>query len=241
MVQRKTALVTGGSRGIGAAICRALARDGFAVAVNYTSSKEKAEKIASEINGFAVQADVGDEQQVATMFESLKEKFGTLDVLVNNAGVVFLDGVDDVQQQPFMETQRVNLWGTMNCIRQARGLMKQGAIVNISSICAVRRTPDALAYAASKAGVNALTVSLAGELAPKIRINAVSPSATETDMAMKNYGGKKELKEWAERNFPLQRLGQPEDIAETVAFLCSDKACHITGQIWTIDGGLSVK
>ena len=188
------ALITGGSRGIGAAICEQLAADGYTVIVNYTHSKAKAEALAKRLKGKAIQADVANDAQVAAMFKTIQKEFGRLDALVTSAGVAVLDDLATLNRTDFMKNIEINVWGTANCVHHASKLMKQGSIVCISSTCARHATPDALAYAASKAGVEAFMVSSTSTLAPKIRINVVAPGVLVSDyltMVIANAGNAK--------------------------------------------------
>lgn len=235
----KIALVTGGSRGIGAAICRSLARDGYKVIVHYGQSKSQAEALAKEIGGVALQADMAKDSDITAMFAEIKRQFGQVDVLVNNAGIADCDSLQEASAASFDRTMQINLWAPILCTQQAVPLMKGGNIVFISSVCATNPTPDAITYAASKAGIEAVMRSIAGELGPDVRVNAVAPSATDTDMMRKNYTAEDIAS--IQKKRPLRRVGSPEDIAEMVAFLVSEKARNITGQTFTVDGGKAVQ
>lgn len=242
---KKTALVTGASRGIGRAIALRLAREGYAVAVNYRGSAEKAEELVAQIQGeggeaWALQADVADYEQAGTLVTKAVEALGRLDVLVNNAGVTRDRLLAMMSEQDFSEVIRVNLNGCFNATRHAaRVMMKQrgGVIVNISSVIGLHGNAGQANYAASKAGIHGLTMSAAKELGSRgIRVNAVAPGYIQTDMTGvltdEQRGG-------IANRIALARLGEPEDVAGLVAFLCSDAASYITGQIIAVDGGMS--
>lgn len=237
-MQKKIALVTGGSRGIGAAIVTALARDNYKVIVHYNKSKNKAEALAKKVNGIAIKSDFSKDIEINALFKKIKKDFGKLDVLVNNAGIAELDSLDALSSKSFFKTMQVNTWASLLCTQLGKKLMKKGNIVFISSICAQNPTPDALAYAISKAGINSFASSITKELAPEIRVNIIAPGATDTDIYKKNYSKKDKI--WVIDTYPMARPCEPIDIAEMVSFLISDKAKNITGQIFTVDGGFSV-
>lgn len=245
MSKNKTALVTGGARGIGAAICRELANMGYNLAINYNSSCELAQSLKTELSQITdvsvYQADVSDSAQVAEMFKSIEQDLGGVDVLVNNAGIaeqaLFTDITDDMWQRMI----GTNLTGTFNCCRSALPYMinqKNGVIVNITSMWGQVGASMEVHYSAAKAGVIGLTKALAKEVGLSgVRVNAVSPGVVLTDMmAQFSEEDKAVLKE----ETPLNRLGTPEDIAHTVAFLCSDKAEFITGQVIPVNGGFVI-
>ena len=236
-LEGKTALVTGGSRGIGAAIVRELAGAGASVIVGYRSGGEEAESIASEIGGRAVQADVSDPEQA----KRLVEEAGDLDVLVNNAGVT-RDGVlarmTDDDWRAVLETNLSAAFYT--CRAVARGMMKRraGAIVNLSSIVGLHGNWGQANYAASKAGIVAFTKSLAQELGSRgVRANVVAPGYIETRLT-------DVIPEEAKTQMlgltPLGRFGDPQDVARAVRFLCSDDASFITGEVLVVGGGLGM-
>ena len=242
MSMNKTALVTGGAKGIGAAICRELAKMGYNVAINYNSSCEAAQSLKAELSELAkvntYQADVSDSAQVAEMLKSIEQELGGVDVLVNNAGIaeqaLFTDITDDMWQKMI----GTNLTGTFNCCRGVLPYMinrKQGVIVNVTSMWGQVGASMEVHYSAAKAGVEGLTKALAKEVGLSgVRVNAVSPGVVLTDM-MAQFSD--EDKAVLRDETPLNRLGAPEDVAHTVAFLCSDKAEFITGQIIPVNGG----
>ncbi len=241
----KTALVTGSSRGIGRAIALRLGRDGYAVAVNYRGSAEKAEELAAQIqaeggSAVALQADVADYEQAGALVAQAVERLGRLDVLVNNAGVTRDRLLAMMSAEDFSEVVRVNLNGCFNATRHAARVMmrqKSGVIVNISSVIGIHGNAGQANYAASKAGIHGLTLSAAKELGSRgIRVNAVAPGYIQTDMT--GALNDEQRQKIAER-IVLGRLGEAGDVAALVGFLCSDAASYITGQIIAVDGGMS--
>jgi 3-oxoacyl-[acyl-carrier protein] reductase len=233
----KTALVTGGSRGIGRAIALELGRAGAAVVVGYRSGAEEAETVAKEIGGRAVQADVSDPVDAAR----LVEEAGDLDILVNNAGVT-RDGVlarmTDDDWRTVIDTNLASVFYT--CRAVTRGMMKRraGAIVNLSSIVGIHGNWGQTNYGASKAGIIGFTKSLARELGSRgVRANVVAPGYVKTQLTDVLPD---EAKDAMLGNTPLGRLGEPSDIAGAVRFLCSDEASFITGEVLLVDGGLGM-
>jgi 3-oxoacyl-[acyl-carrier protein] reductase len=236
-LQGKTALVTGGSRGIGRAIALELARAGAEVVLAYRSGAEEAEAVAKESGGRAVRADVSDPEQA----RRLVEEAGELDVLVNNAGLTrdgLLARMPDADWRDVLETNLSSVFYT--CRAAVRGMMKKraGAIVNVSSIVGIHGNWGQTNYGASKAGIIGFTKSLARELGSRnVRANVVAPGYVHTRLT-------DVLPEEAQQamlgNTPLGRLGNPEDVAGAVRFLCSDEAAVITGEVLLVDGGLGM-
>ncbi|HDG9659846.1 TPA: 3-oxoacyl-[acyl-carrier-protein] reductase [Staphylococcus aureus] len=240
----KSALVTGASRGIGRSIALQLAEEGYNVAVNYAGSKEKAEAVVEEIkakgvDSFAIQANVADADEVKAMIKEVVSQFGSLDVLVNNAGITRDNLLMRMKEQEWDDVIDTNLKGVFNCIQKATLQMlrqRSGAIINLSSVVGAVGNPGQANYVATKAGVIGLTKSAARELASRgITVNAVAPGFIVSDMtdALSD-----ELKEQMLTQIPLARFGQDTDIANTVAFLASDKAKYITGQTIHVNGGM---
>jgi 3-oxoacyl-[acyl-carrier protein] reductase len=233
----KTALITGGSRGIGRAIALELARAGAGVVVGYRSGAEEAEAVAKEAGGRAVEADVSDPEQA----KRLVEEAGELDILVNNAGLTrdgLLARMPDDDWRDVIETNLSSVFYT--CRAVTRGMMKKraGSIVNVSSIVGVHGNWGQTNYGASKAGIIGFTKSLARELGSRgVRANVVAPGYVNTRLT-------DVLPEEAQQamlaNTPLGRLGEPEDVAGAVRFLCSDEAAFITGEVLLVDGGLGM-
>ncbi|HCY1946111.1 TPA: 3-oxoacyl-[acyl-carrier-protein] reductase [Staphylococcus aureus] len=240
----KSALVTGASRGIGRSIALQLAEEGYNVAVNYAGSKEKAEAVVEEIkakgvDSFAIQANVADADEVKAMIKEVVSQFGSLDVLVNNAGITRDNLLMRMKEQEWDDVIDTNLKGVFNCVQKATPQMlrqRSGAIINLSSVVGAVGNPGQANYVATKAGVIGLTKSAARELASRgITVNAVAPGFIVSDMtdALSD-----ELKEQMLTQIPLARFGQDTDIANTVAFLASDKAKYITGQTIHVNGGM---
>ncbi|HAR3904488.1 TPA: 3-oxoacyl-[acyl-carrier-protein] reductase [Staphylococcus aureus] len=240
----KSALVTGASRGIGRSIALQLAEEGYNVAVNYAGSKEKAEAVVEEIkakgvDSFAIQANVADADEVKAMIKEVVSQFGSLDVLVNNAGITRDNLLMRMKEQEWDDVIDTNLKGVFNCIQKATPQMlrqRSGAIINLSSVVGAVGNPGQANYVATKAGVIGLTKSAARELASRgITVNAVAPGFIVSDMtdALSD-----ELKEQMLTQIPLACFGQDTDIANTVAFLASDKAKYITGQTIHVNGGM---
>jgi 3-oxoacyl-[acyl-carrier protein] reductase len=233
----KTALVTGGSRGIGRAIAEELARAGASVVVGYRSGAEEAEEVASAIDGRAVQADVSDPEQA----KRLVEEAGDLDVLVNNAGLTRDGLLARMPDEDWREVIDTNLGGVFHtCRAAARGMMRKrsGSIVNISSIVGVHGNPGQTNYSAAKAGIIGFTKALARELGSRnVRANVIAPGYISTRLTDVLPD---ELKQAMLDNTPLGRLGDPGDVAGAVRFLASDEAAFITGDVLLVDGGLGM-
>lgn len=240
----KSALVTGASRGIGRSIALQLAEEGYNVAVNYAGNKDKAEAVVAEIKdkgveAFAIQADVANPDEVKDMIQEVVKQFGSLDALVNNAGITRDNLLMRMKEQEWDDVINTNLKGVFNCIQKAtRQMMKQrsGAIINLSSVVGAVGNPGQANYVATKAGVIGLTKTAARELASRnITVNAVAPGFIVSDMtdALND-----DLKDQMKSQIPLGRFGEDTDIANTVAFLASDKAKYITGQTIHVNGGM---
>jgi 3-oxoacyl-[acyl-carrier protein] reductase len=240
----KVAIVTGASRGIGAAIARRLAREGVVVIVGYSRNSEAALQVVAEIEraggeAEAIQADVADLDQVKRLFRETIQGFGRLDILVNNAGVAEFRPLEAVDAAHYAHQFDVNVRGLLFATQEAalRFGLEGGCIVNITSGAAKAAPPGTSVYSATKAAVDAMTMSHAAELGPRqIRVNAVAPGITETDMLQTNIPPA--AQQAMIQTTALRRLGTPEDIADVVAFLTSHEARWITGQIVGVSGGL---
>ena len=243
---RRAALVTGGGRGIGRAICLALAAQGYDVAVNYAASSAAAEKTAEDCRSYGVQAvtlqaDVTDPAACQTLVDTAAKTFGRLDVLVNNAGVTADKLILRMQEEDFDKVINANLKGSFFCCKAACKLMmrqRYGRIVNISSVVGLHGNAGQANYAASKAGLIGMTKSLAKEFAARnVTVNAVAPGFIGTDMtdAMPEAA-----KQAAMTGIPAGRIGAAEEVANAVAFLAGEGASYITGQVLCVDGGMGM-
>jgi 3-oxoacyl-[acyl-carrier protein] reductase len=236
-LEGKTALVTGASKGIGRAVAQSLAEAGANVVLGYRSGADEAEALATELGGRAVQADVSDADEA----KRLVEEAGDIDILVNNAGVTrdgLIARMPDDDWRTVLETNLSSVFYT--CRAVARPMMKRraGAIVNVSSIVGVHGNPGQTNYSASKAGIIGFTKALARELGPRgVRANVVAPGYVTTQLTNVLP---EELQQAMLANTPLGRLGDPEDVAGAVRFLCSDEAAFITGDVLLVDGGLGM-
>jgi 3-oxoacyl-[acyl-carrier protein] reductase len=240
----KTAVVTGGSRGIGRAIALMLAQNGANVVVNYTSNNTSAEEVVRKIEemgvkGKAVKADVSKSEEVENLVNEVLNTFGSIDILINNAGITRDNLIIRMTEQEFDDVISTNLKGAFICTKSVSRVMikqKSGKIINVSSVVGIIGNAGQSNYAAAKAGLIGFTKSMAKELAKRgINVNAVAPGFIETDMTSKLSD---KVKEEFAKNIPLSRAGKPEDIAKAVLFLSSEYSDYITGQVINIDGGM---
>lgn len=245
-LQGKTAIVTGGSRGIGRAICIALAQEGANVVTCYAHGAEGAEetvKMCQEygVKAEAVKADVADNEDVSAMITKVKSEYGSVDILVNNAGITKDNLILKMNEDDFNQVIDTNLKGAFLCIQNVAKIMlkqKSGKIINITSVVGVSGNVGQANYAASKAGLIGLTKSVAKELGSRgITVNAVAPGFIETDMTAKLPA---EVVDEMKKSIPMKSMGQVEDVANLVAFLASDNARYITGQVVCVDGGMAM-
>jgi 3-oxoacyl-[acyl-carrier protein] reductase len=239
----KVAIVTGASRGIGAAIAKRLAKDGFAVTINFAGNQKLADELVAEIERdggrvIAVQADVSKSDDVARLFDATEKAFGGVDVLVNNAGILALKPIADADDDHFDRQIAINLKGTFNGMREAgKRLRNGGRVVNFSTSVVGLKLESYGVYAATKAAVETLTSIFAKELRGRsITVNAIAPGPTATDLFFE--GKSQELVERLAKMSPLERLGSPDDIADAVSFIASPEAGWINGQTLRANGGI---
>jgi 3-oxoacyl-[acyl-carrier protein] reductase len=239
----RIAIVTGASRGIGAAVARRLARDGFSVVVNYSGSAPAAESVVREIEeaggrAISAQADVAKAADVRRLFDTVNEVYGGVDVLINNAGVMALAPVAELKEEDFDRLFAINVKGSYNTMREAATRLRDGGrIVNFSSSVVALLQPGYAAYAATKAAIEATTMVLARELRGRhITVNAIAPGPTGTDLFLD--GKSPEQVDHLAKLSPLERLGTPDDIAAAVAFLVGDDGGWINGQVLRANGGV---
>jgi 3-oxoacyl-[acyl-carrier protein] reductase len=244
MLSGKTALVTGGSRGIGRAIAIDLAKNGADVAVNYSGNEEKANEVVKEIESlgrkaFAIRANVANADEVNSMVNEVIERFGRLDILVNNAGITKDNLLMRMKESEWDDVININLKGVFNCTKAVtRQMMKQrsGRIINIASIVGIAGNAGQANYVAAKAGIIGLTKTTAKELAGRnITVNAVAPGFISTDMTDQLP---EQIRNEMLKQIPLGRFGEPNDIANMVTFIASDKSSYMTGQTLCLDGGM---
>lgn len=247
-LQGKVAVVTGASKGIGAAIAVALGAEGANVVVNYANDKAGADIVASKIKAsggkaISVKADVSKAEEVSALFDETEKSFGKIDILVNNAGVYEFRPLEAIDEQHFRRQFETNVLGLLLATQQAIPLMNGdgGSIINVSSIAAFNPPAAGSVYSATKASVDAITRSLAQELGPrKIRVNSLSPGVTETEGLRASDGGGEAFKQLALARTPLGRVGTVEDIASVALFLASDGSGWITGETLVAGGGLRI-
>jgi 3-oxoacyl-[acyl-carrier protein] reductase len=243
----KVAIVTGASKGIGAAIAKGLGAVGASVVVNYASSREVADRVVAEIAGkggkaIAVEADVSKAADVQRLFDETKKAFGSLDVLVNNAGVYRFAPIEEVTEDEFHREFNINVLGVLLASREAMKYFGPdgGSVINISSIASTSPTPTAVVYSATKGAVDAITRVLANELGPKkIRVNAIKPGGVETEGVHSMGVVGSEFEKQMVARTPLGRLGQPDDIASVAVFLASAASGWMTGERIAVGGGFS--
>ena len=244
----KTAVITGGSGGIGSALCVSFAREGCNIVIQYNSGKEKAENLAKiiedtyKVRCIAIKADVADETQVKSMFDEIADKFDTVDILVNNAGIAQQKLFTDITSEEWHRMLGVNLDGVFYCTKEVlrRFMIPQhsGSVLNISSMWGQVGASCEVHYSASKAGVIGLTKALAKEVGLSgVRVNCIAPGVVMTDM-MKDFD--EETLAQLKEESPLNMLGTPKDIADAAVYLCGDKARFVTGQILGINGGFVI-
>lgn len=241
----KIALITGASKGIGAGIARAYAKEGATVIVNYASSREGADKVVAAITAsggkaVAIQARVDLKADVQRLFAEIKETFGRLDILVNNAGIYSFAGIEDITEESFHSMFNINVLGSILTIQQAVKLFGDdgGVIINTGSIVSTLDMPSALVYTQTKYAVDAMTRILAKELGPKkIRVNSINPGLIETEGTYSSGVMQGEAEKWHVAETPLGRVGKPEDIANVSVFLASDDSYWIHGETIAVGGG----
>ena len=239
----KNVLVTGGSRGIGKAIAVRLGREGYRVGIIYRKSEKSAREVAGEIaksGGVAViyRADVSQFEEVKNVVENFCKKFGEIHALVLNAGIYIRRNIYEMSADDWDKTIKVNLYGSFYPVLTSLKCMKSGSIIFISSQLAFKGSKSSVAYSASKAGILGLMRSLAIQLAPDIRVNAIAPGTVDTDI-IKDYTP--EQRRRREEEIPLGRIGKPEEIAAVVSFLLSNDASYITGATIDVNGGLYIR
>lgn len=242
----KVALITGGTRGIGRAIALKLSEEGYNIAISYINNNKKAQEVVDEIEknnvkALAIKADVSKEEEVNNMMKVINKELGNIDVLVNNAGITKDNLLIRMKTEDWDQVIDTNLRGVFLCTKAvARGMMKKryGKIVNIASIVGISGNTGQGNYSASKAGVIGFTRSIAKELGSRgINVNVVAPGFIETDMTQVLEDN---IKDEMLKSIPLNRAGKPEDVANLVVFLCSEKADYITGQVIHVDGGMLI-
>jgi 3-oxoacyl-[acyl-carrier protein] reductase len=245
-LEGKIAVVTGASKGIGAAIAEQMAAEGASVVVNYASSKAGADAVVKRITqkegkAVAVQADLSKPEEIQLLFAEAKRVFGKLDILVNNAGIYEYLSLVSITAEHFHKQFNLNVLGVLLAMQEAVKYFGPdgGSIVNISSVVATKAPPNASVYSGTKAAVNAITSSLAKELGPrKIRVNAINPGLIETEGLHTSGMAESDFRKQIETQTPLGRIGQPQDIAPAAVYLASQESAWITGETLYISGGL---
>ena len=244
---KKIAIITGSASGIGAATAMELSRRGFSVLINYSKSKEQAEKVAAKCeDAIVVQADVSDDAQCRKLAQAAMDKWGRIDALVNNAGTtkfVKHADLDGLSADDFLRIYRLNVVAPFQMVRACAPALKaaKGAVVNVSSVASLLGTGSSIAYAASKSALNSLTYSLARVLGPEVRVNAVCPGFVDTPWqsnALGAAGASKAAERYSEM-VPLKDYARPEDLAETIAWLI-EGARQVTGETIFVDGGMHI-
>jgi len=242
----QVAVVTGASKGIGAAIAKALAAEGASVVVNYSSSKEGADKVVQEIaakggKAIAVQGDVSKQADITRLFAETKKAYGKLNILVNNAGIYEFAPLEGTTEELFHRTYNLNVLGLLLATKEAVKLIgpEGGSIINIGSGVSTILPPNSSIYTGTKAAVDAITGILAKELGPKkIRVNSINPGMIETEGVHAAGFAESDFRKWIESQSPLGRIGQPDDIAPTAVYLASADSKYLTGEVVRVTGGI---
>ena len=247
-MNKKIAIITGSASGIGAATAMELSKRGWAVVINYSKSREQAEKVAAQCkDAIVVQADVGEDADCRKLAKAALDKWGRIDALVNNAGTtkfVKLADLEGLSAEDFQRIFRLNVVGPFQMVRACAAALKanKGAVVNVSSVAALMGTGSSIAYAASKAALNSMTFSLARVLGPEVRVNAVCPGFVDTPWQSNALGaaGASKAAEHYANMVPLKDYARPEDLAETIAWLI-EGARQVTGETIFVDGGMHIQ
>jgi NAD(P)-dependent dehydrogenase (short-subunit alcohol dehydrogenase family) len=240
----KVAIITGSSRGIGAATAKLFAEEGAHVVVNYKKNKAAAETVFNALKGkdhLLILADVTKEEEIKRLVKDVIKKYGHIDILINNAGEIIRPGDWKTDVKTWQDTLDANLTSAWLMTREVASIMQKqesGVIVNLASTVGIRGVAPVLAYSCAKNGIVAMTKAFAKELAPHIRVNAVAPSNVMTDMTK---GAGQDFIEFTKQNTPLKRIAEPEELAKPILFLVSDDASYITGHTLIVDGGHSLK